>query len=89
MNSILSAAVSANGGPLSQADVANLLTGPNGLASVFSNTNSNPAQNYNQASTPRAMTATDDGGDRRDEDLQYNASANQPAFQDLVYGCRC
>jgi flagellar hook-associated protein 3 FlgL len=87
VNAVLSAAVSAKGGALSQADVANLLTGPNGLESVFSNTNSNPAQNYNQAFD----TAADDGKPTTvaiggTQTLQYNASANQPAFQDLMQG---
>jgi flagellar hook-associated protein 3 FlgL len=87
VNSILSAAVSAKGGALSQADVANLLTGPNGLASVFSNTNSNPAQNYNQAFD----TSSNDGKPTTvaigaTQTVQYNASADQPAFKDLMYG---
>jgi len=87
VNSILSAAVSAKGGPLSQADVANLLNGPNGLASVFNNTNGTPAQNYNQAFD----TSSNDGKPTTvvigaTQTVQYNASANQPAFQDLMYG---
>lgn len=87
VNAILSAAVSANGGALSQADVANLLNGPNGLSSVFSNTNSNPAQNYNQAFD----TATNDGKPTTvviggAQTVQYNASAHQPAFTDLMQG---
>jgi len=84
---ILSAAVSANGGPLSQSDINNLINGPNGLASVFSDTNSNPGQNY----TGAIYTGSTDGQPTtvvigNNQTVQYDASANQPAFRDLLQG---
>lgn len=88
MNAILSAAVTANGGnPLSSADIDNLVNGPNGIASVFSNTNSNPAQNFNgvfytggASSQPTTVLVG------TNQTLQYNTQANQPAFRDLLQG---
>jgi flagellar hook-associated protein 3 FlgL len=57
------------------------------LSSVFSNTNTNPAQNYNGA----FYTGSTDGQPTTvligvNQTLQYNASANQPAFTDLLKG---
>jgi flagellar hook-associated protein 3 FlgL len=88
MDAILSAAVAANGGnPLTSADIDNLVNGPNGIASVFSNTNSNPAQNYNgvfyTGATSTQPTTVLIG---TNQTLQYNAQANQPAFRDLLQG---
>ncbi|HUB48817.1 MAG TPA: flagellin [Acetobacteraceae bacterium] len=88
INAVLSNAVAANGGnPLTSADVTNLLTGPDGLSSVFSNTNSNPALNYNgsfyNGSTDGNPTSVLIG---TGETVQYNASANQPAMSDLLQG---
>ena len=88
MNAILTAAVAANGGnPLSSADIANLVSGPNGIASVFNNTNGNPAQNFNgvfytAGATPQPTTVLIG----TNQTLQYNTQANQPAFSDLLQG---
>ncbi len=88
VNAVLSAAVTANGGqPLTSANVQTLLTGPNGLSSIFNNTNSNPALNYNQA----FYTAPDDGKPTQvligqNQTLSYNVKGNQPAFTDLMQG---
>jgi flagellar hook-associated protein 3 FlgL len=88
VNAVLSAAVTANGGqPLTSADVQNLLTGPNGLSSIFNNTNSNPALNYNSA----FYTAPDDGKPTQvligqNQTLSYNVKGNQPAFTDMMQG---
>jgi flagellar hook-associated protein 3 FlgL len=88
MNAILSAAVAANGGnPLSSADVANLVNGPNGIASVFTNTNSNPVQNFNGAFyTAGASSQPTTVLIGTNQTLQYNTQANQPAFRDLLQG---
>jgi flagellar hook-associated protein 3 FlgL len=88
MNAILTAAVAANGGnPLASADIANLVNGPNGIASVFSNTNGDPAQNFNgvfyTASASAQPTTVLVGANQT---LQYNTQANQPAFRDLLQG---
>jgi flagellar hook-associated protein 3 FlgL len=87
VNGVLSAAVSAKGGPLTASDVSNLLTGPNGLSSVFDNTNSNPALNYNSA----FYTAKDDGKPTTipigvSQTAQYSVKGDQPAFTDLMQG---
>ena len=88
VNAVLSAAVTANGGqPLSAASVQALLTGPNGLSSIFSNSNSNPALNYNSA----FYTAPDDGKATQiliglNQTVSYNVKANQPAFTNLMQG---
>ncbi len=87
VNAVLNAAVTAKGGPLSSSDIDNLINGPNGLASVFNNTNTNPAQNYNDA----FYTGATDGQPTTvliglNQTLQYNTSANQPAFTDLLKG---
>jgi flagellar hook-associated protein 3 FlgL len=87
VNAVLNAAVSAKGGALSQADVNNLLNGPNGLSSVFDGTNSNTAERYN----PAFYTGAEDGKPTTVligaiQTLQYNASADQPAFRDLLKG---
>jgi len=88
VNSVLNAAVAANGGQaLTSANVDSLLTGPDGLSSVFSNTNSNPALNYNSA----FYTAPDDGKPTQiligqNQTLSYNVKGNQPAFSDLLQG---
>jgi flagellar hook-associated protein 3 FlgL len=87
INAVLNAAVAAKGGPLSSSDITNLIDGPNGLSSVFNNTNTNPGQNYNGAfytgSTDGQPTTVLIGANQT---LQYNASANQPAFTDLLKG---
>lgn len=85
INTVLSNAVTANGGnPLTSANVSNLLTE---LSSVFSNTNSNPALNYNgsfyNSSSSNDVTSVLIG---TGETVQYNASANQPAISDLLQG---
>ncbi|MFI4982843.1 MAG: flagellin [Nevskiales bacterium] len=87
VNAVLSAAVAAKGGPLSQSDVQNLLNGANGLSSVFDNTNSNPALNYNGS----FYTGATDGKPTKvligaTSTLQYDANAGQPAFRDLMKG---
>jgi flagellar hook-associated protein 3 FlgL len=88
VNSVLNAAVAANGGqPLASANVQNLLTGPNGLSSIFNNTNSNPALNYNSA----FYTAPDDGKPTQipiglNQTVSYNVKGNQPAFTNLMQG---
>ncbi len=88
INAVLSAAVAANGGqPLTSANVNSLLTGPNGLSSVFNNTNSDPALNYNSA----FYTAPDDGKPTQvligvNQTVSYNVKGNQPAFTDLMQG---
>ena len=88
VNAVLSAAVNANGGqPLSSANVQALLTGPNGLSSIFNNSNSNPALNYNSA----FYTAPDDGKPTQvliglNQTLSYNVKGNQPTFTHLMQG---
>ncbi|MGA3005925.1 MAG: flagellin [Acetobacteraceae bacterium] len=88
VNAVLSAAVTANGGqPLTAANVQSLLTGPNGLSSIFNNTNSNPALNYNSA----FYTAPDDGKPTQvligqNQSLSYSVKGNQPAFTNLMQG---
>jgi flagellar hook-associated protein 3 FlgL len=88
INAVLNAAVAANGGqPLTSANVQSLLTGPNGLSSVFNNTNSNPALNYNSA----FYTAPSDGKPTQvliglNQTVQYSVQGNQPAFTDLMQG---
>lgn len=88
MNSILSAAVTANGGtPLSASDIDNLVNGPNGIASVFNGTNSNPAENFNGvfytgSASPQQTTVLIG----TNQTVQYNTQANQPAFTDLLQG---
>ena len=87
MNSILSAAVGAKGGPLSQSDIDNLVNGTDGIASVFNDSNSNPAMNY----TGTFYTGSTDNKPNTvlvgtGQTMQYNVSANQPAFRDLMQG---
>jgi len=88
VNAVLSAAVAANGGqPLSSSDIDNLLNGPDGLASIFNNTNSTAALNYNNS----FYTGSTDGQPTTvmiglNQTVQYNVSANQPAFSDLLQG---
>ncbi len=88
VNTVLSAAVAANGGqPLTSSTVQNLLTGPNGLSSIFNNTNSNAALNYNSA----FYTAPDDGKPTQvlvglNQTLSYSVKGNQPAFTNLMQG---
>ncbi len=83
----LNAAVTAKGGPLSQSDVAALVDGPNGLSSVFDDTNSDPTQRYSGAvysgSTDGKPTQVIVGASQT---TRYDASANQPAFRDLLKG---
>lgn len=84
---VLSAAVAAKGGPLTASDISSLIDGPNGLSSVFNDTNSDPTQNYSGAvytgSTNGQPTSVIIGANQT---LQYDASANQPAFRDLLKG---
>ena len=87
VNSVLASAVSAKGGPLTASDISNFISGPNGLASVFSNTNSNPALNYSGS----FYTAADDGKPTTvligaTQTMQYNVKANQQGFRDLMQG---
>jgi len=88
INAVLNAAVAGNGGqPLTSADVDNLINGPDGLASIFTNTNSNSALNYNSS----FYTGSTDGQPTTvmiglNQTVQYNASADQPAFSDLLQG---
>lgn len=88
VNSVLSAAVAANGGqPLTSANVQSLLTGPNGLSSIFNNTNSNPALNYNSA----FYTSPDDGNSTQlligaNQTVSYSVKGDQPAFTNLMQG---
>ena len=87
VNAVLNAAVTAKGGPLSASDVTALLTGPDGLSSVFDNSNSNPAQRFNAA----FYVAPDDGKPTKvligvNQTLQYSVKGNQPAFTDLLKG---
>jgi flagellar hook-associated protein 3 FlgL len=84
---ILGAAVSANGAPLSQSDINALINGPNGIASVFNDTNSDPAQRYSGAiysgSTDSQPTKAIIGTNQTE---QYDSSASQPAFRNLLKG---
>jgi flagellar hook-associated protein 3 FlgL len=87
VNAVLNAAVTAKGGPLTASDGTNLLNGPNGLSSVFDNSNSNPAQRFNSA----FYTAADDGKPTKvliglNQTVQYSVKGNQPAFTDLMKG---
>jgi flagellar hook-associated protein 3 FlgL len=84
---VLNQAVSANGGPLTASDIDNLLNGPNGLSSVFNDTNSDPTQTYGGG----IYTGSTDGKPTKVEvapgqTVSYDASANQPAFRDLLKG---
>jgi flagellar hook-associated protein 3 FlgL len=84
---MVSKAVSAKGGPLAASDVDQLIDGTNGIASIFNDTNSNPAQRYSgtlyKGSTDGKPTTVVIG---TNQTVSYNASANQPAFRDLVQG---
>ena len=87
MNSVLTAAVSTKGGPLSASDINGLINGTDGIASVFSDTNSNPAMNY----TGAFYTGSADNKPNTvlvgtGQTTQYNAAANQPGFRDLMQG---
>ena len=87
VNSVLATAVSAKGGPLSASDISGLINGPNGLASVFNDTNSNPALNYSGS----FYTAPDDGKPTTvlvgaTQTLQYSVKGNQQGFRDLMQG---
>ena len=68
-----------------------LLTGPNGLSSVFNNTNSNPAQNYNGA----FYTAPDDGQPTTvligvNQTLQYSVQGQSAGVhRSAARDCRC
>jgi flagellar hook-associated protein 3 FlgL len=67
--------------------VTNLLSGPNGLSSVFDNTNSDPTQRYDTA----FYTAPDDGKPTKvligvNQTIQYSVKGNQPAFTDMLQG---
>jgi flagellar hook-associated protein 3 FlgL len=87
VNAVLANAVAAKGGPLTAADVAGLLTGSNGLDSVFTDSNSNPALNYQNA----FYTGSTDGKPTTvlispGQTVSYNASANQAPFRSLMQG---
>lgn len=87
VNAVLAAAATAKGGPLSAADVTGLLSGPDGLDSIFSDSNSNPALNYRGA----FYTGSTDGQPTTvlispGQTVSYNASADQPGFRDLLQG---
>ena len=85
--SVLSSAVAAKGGPLTSTDVNNLINGPDGLSSVFDDTNSDPAKRYNSSvytgSTDGAPTTVIIG---TGQTIQYDSSANQPVFRNLLKG---
>ncbi len=83
----LSAAASAKGGPLSKSDIDSLINGQNGLSSVFDDTNSDPTQRYGGA----VYTGSTDGKSSQvvigvNQTVHYDASANQPAFRDMIKG---
>jgi flagellar hook-associated protein 3 FlgL len=87
VNSVLSTAVATKGGPLSAADIPNLIDGTNGLSSVFDDTNADPTQRYSSA----FYVAKDDGKPTTvavgtTQTVSYNAQADQPAFRDLLKG---
>jgi flagellar hook-associated protein 3 FlgL len=72
---------------LSASNISALINGPNGLASVFNDTNSDPTQRYSGA----IYTGSTDGQPTSvivgtNQTVQYDASANQPAFRDLLQG---
>jgi flagellar hook-associated protein 3 FlgL len=84
IQSTLNTAVASAGGPLTQTNVATLLAG---FSSMFSDANAASSQNYTGAfyagSTDGKPTTVLTGANQT---LQYNASANQPAFRDLLQG---
>jgi flagellar hook-associated protein 3 FlgL len=84
---ILARAVAAKGGALSTVDIDSLVNGTDGLASVFDDTNSDPAKRYTGAiyagSTDGKPTTVLIGANQT---VQYNASADQPAFRDMMQG---
>jgi flagellar hook-associated protein 3 FlgL len=87
MNAILNSAVTAKGGPLSASDIDTLVNGTDGIASVFSDTNSVAAHNYsgafytgNTASQPTSVLIG------ASQTVQYNVQGNQPAFRNLMKG---
>jgi flagellar hook-associated protein 3 FlgL len=85
--SVLSSAVAAKGGPLTSADVNNLINGPDGLSSVFDDTNSDPTKRYSSS----IYTGSTDGTPTNviigtGQTIQYDSSANQPVFRNLLKG---
>jgi flagellar hook-associated protein 3 FlgL len=80
----LNNAVASAGGPLTSSNVSTLL---NGLSGMFSDSNTAPAPNYTGAfyvgSSDGKPTTVLTGTNQQ---LQYNAAANQPAFKDLLQG---
>jgi flagellar hook-associated protein 3 FlgL len=84
IQSTLNAAVASAGGALSQTNVSTLLAG---FSSMFSDANAASSQNYTGAfyagSTDGKPTTVLTGAN---QNLTYNASANQPAFRDLLQG---
>ncbi len=100
INGIVQAATKAKGGPLTGSDVATLLTGTNGIASVFDNTNSDPAKqftgvyflsgNYSNPSSTAADQNNAAGQTQvltgQNTTIAYSATGDQPAFRDLLHG---
>jgi flagellar hook-associated protein 3 FlgL len=87
MNAVLSAAVTAKGGPLSAADIGQLINGANGIASVFNGTNASPGQNYDGA----FYAAAGNGSPIQvavgaSQTVAYNVTADQQPFRDLLQG---
>lgn len=87
INAVLSAAVAANGGQLTAADVSQLIDGPNGIASVFNDTNSDSSQNYDNAFyAPTSSNTAIQVAVGASQTVSYNVTANQQAFRDLLQG---
>ncbi len=85
--SVVSAAVAANGGPLTADTVAGLLTGTNGISSVFDDSNSDPSARYSGA----FFLPSDDGKPTQvltgqSQSISYSTKGNQQAFRDLLHG---
>ncbi len=83
----LDAAVQAKGAPLTKSDIDALINGTDGLASTFTDANSDAAANYAGAayvgSTDGKPTSVILGASQT---VQYDASASQPAFRQLMQG---
>jgi flagellar hook-associated protein 3 FlgL len=84
---VLSDAAAAKGGPLTTEDLPALLHGPDGLSQVFDDTHQDPTRRY---ATAAYTGATEEQPTRvligARQTVQYDASANQPAFRDLIRG---
>lgn len=87
IDSIVSAAVTATGGPLTASTVAGLLTGSNGISSVFDDTNTDATKRYSGA----YFLPGDDGKSTQvltgqTQTISYSATADAPAYRDLLHG---